>query len=241
MRAYRGRRVVRRREQRIPMPTLKTQLNNPRARREVGTMVLAAANVVDTKPVKTPLAVFKKAHVAFVKAADKVAAAEAVRDAAHASVAGCDVTQDGSVEPLVLALVLAGAPRLTPLKGLSNMTPSELKKMAAAKAAKELLRIVAAVTKRGGVTPGLKRALKGTTDAATAVQKAMVSVVPREKLYQESLAGRDALSQPWETALAYLKRAARVAEDNGATGLFAALFQRNAETPKKKKPAKPTA
>ena len=225
------------------MPTLKTQLNNPRARREVGLAVLAAAKVVDPKPVKAPLAVFTKAHAAFVSAADKVAAAEAVRDAAHAAVAEADVAQDAAVDALVLALVTAGAPRLTPLKGLSNMAPTDLKKMGTAKEAKELLRIAAAVTKRGGVTPALKRALKGATDAAAAVQRAIVSVGPREKLYQESLAGRDALSQPWETALAYLKRAVRVAEDNGATGLFATLFQRTAEAPKKKpaKPAAPTA
>lgn len=216
------------------MPTLKTQVKNPGARRVVGQAVLAAAKVVDTRPVKARLAAFAKAHQAFVTAADKVSAAEAVRDAAHAAVAEADVRQDAAVDALVLALVAAGAPRLSPLKGLSNLTPGDLKKIGTQKEAKELLRIAAVVTKAGKVTPALRRALKGATDASAAVQKAIMSVVPREKLYQESLAGRDALSQPWETALAYLKRAVQVAEDGGATGLFATLFQRTAAAPKKK-------
>jgi hypothetical protein len=218
------------------MATVSTRAHNPGARRSVGQSVLSAAATVDTKRVKARLAAFAKAHAAFVKAADKVVAAEAVRDAAHAEVAEHDVTQDVALDALVLALVGAGASRLSPLKGLSNVAPAELKKLAAAKQAKELLRITAAITKRGGLSPALKRATKAAHDAATAVLKASVSVVPREKLYQESLAARDALSQPWETALAYLKRAARVAEDDGATGLFGALFE--AAAPQKKKPAK---
>jgi hypothetical protein len=217
------------------MATLKTQVGSPGARREVGHKVLAAAKVVDVKPVKARLAAFAKAHEAFVRAGDKVSAAEAVRDAAHAAVAAADVAQDAAIDALVLALVTAGAPRLSPLKGLSNLSPSDLKGLATAKEAKELQRVVAAITKRGAGTPALRRATKAAGEAAAAVVKAIASVVPREKLYQESLAGRDALSQPWETTLAYLKRSARVAEDDGATGLFAALFERSAEAPKKKK------
>ena len=46
------------------MATLKTQVNNPGARRMVGQAVLAAAKVVDTKPVKARLAAFVRAHQA---------------------------------------------------------------------------------------------------------------------------------------------------------------------------------
>lgn len=220
------------------MPTLKTQVSSPGTRREIGQRVLAAAAVVDTKPVRAQLAAFAKAHAAFVRAADKVSAAELVRDGAHAGVAAADVAQDSAIDGLVLALVAAGAPRLSPLKGLSTYAPSDLKALATTKEAKELQRIVGLVTKQGASTPALRRATKAAGEASAAVLKTVVSVVPRERLYQESLAARDALSQPWETALAYLKRAARVADDGGAAGLFAALFQRTAEAPKKKKPAK---
>lgn len=220
------------------MATLRTQVQNPGARRTVGQSVLSAAKAVDTKRVKARLAAFAKAHAAYVKAADKVVAAEAVRDSAHAAVAQQDVAQDVAVDALVLALVGAGAPRLSPLSGLSNVAPADLKKLGTQKQARELLRITAAITKRGAASAALKKATKAAHDAATAVIKAGVSVVPREKLYQESLAARDALGQPWETALAYLKRAARVAEDDGATGLFAALFESTAAVPVKKKPAK---
>ncbi len=219
------------------MPTLRTQVGNPGARREVGQKVLSAAAVVDVKRIKVRLAAFKRAHEAFVRASDKVQAAEAVRDAAHAAVAAADVVQDSSIDVLVLALVTAGAPRLSPLKGLSTYSPSDLKSLATAKEAKELQKVVAAITKKGAAKGALRKPTKAANDAAAAVLKAIASVVPRERLYQESLAERDALSQPWETALAYLKRAVRVAEDDGATGLFAALFERTAEAPKKK-PAK---
>lgn len=212
-------------------------MHNPGARRTVGQSVLSAAKVLDTKRVKVRLAAFAKAHSAYVKAADKVLAAESVRDAAHAAVAEHDVAQDAALDALVLALVVAGAPRLSPLKGLSNVAPADLKKLAAPKQARELLRATEAITKRGGLSPALKRATKAAHDAATAVLKASVAVAPREKLYQESLAARDALGLPWETALAYLKRAARVAEDDGATGLYGALFTSAAPAPAKKKPA----
>ncbi len=45
--------------------------------------------------------------------------------------------------------------------------------------------------------------------------------------------------QPWETAFAALKQGARAAEDDGATGLFAALIVSTApaKKPAKKKPA----
>ncbi|MDB4929360.1 MAG: hypothetical protein JWM10_1844 [Myxococcaceae bacterium] len=221
------------------MATLKTQVGSPGTRKEVGHLVLAAAKVADTKRVRARLSAFAKAHGAFVKAADKVAAAEAVRDAAHAAVALADVTQDAAVDALVLALVAGGAPRLAPLKGISTYSPSDLKGLATPKEAKELQRMTSAIAKRPGLTPALKKANKAAADASAAVLRSIVSVVPRERLYQESLASRDALSQPWETAMAYLKRAAKVADDDGAAGLFATLFQRNAEAPKKKKKAQP--
>lgn len=208
------------------MATLRTQVGGPGARREVGRRVLAAAAVIDVKPVKARLAAFKKAHEAFMRASDKVQAAEAVRDAAHAAVAAADVALDAAVDGLVLALVKTGAPRPSPLKGLSAYALGDLKSLATAKEAREVQRVVAAIAKKGAAKGALRKATKAAGDAAAAVLKAIASVVPREKLYQESLAGRDALSQPWETALAYLKRAARVAEDGGATGLFAALFER---------------
>ena len=118
------------------MATLRTQVQNPGARRTVGQSVLSAARVLDTKKVKVRLAAFAKAHAAYVKAADKVVAAEAVRDAAHAAVAAQDVAQDVAVDALVLALVGAGAPRLSPLKGLSNVAPADLKKLGTQKEAK---------------------------------------------------------------------------------------------------------
>jgi hypothetical protein len=51
------------------------------------------------------------------------------------------------------------------------------------------------------------------------------------------MAGRDALEQPWETALAALKRGAKAAENDGAKGIYSALFVR----PSTKKTSKSSA
>ena len=182
------------------MATLRTQVGSPGARREVGQKVLAAAAVVDVKRVKARLAAFKRAHEAFVRAGDKVLAAEAVRDAAHAAVAAADVEQDASIDALVLALVTAGAPRLSPLKGLSTYSPSDLKSLATAKEARELQKVVAAITKKGAPKSGLRRPTKAAkasgrirrTPAVLFSQSAPVSSV---RIPQELSEGGPALNR----------------------------------------------
>lgn len=61
-----------------------------------------------------------------------------------------------------------------------------------------------------------------------------------EKARTAAMSRRDAFAQAWETGFAGLKRGARATEDEGAKGLYAALFERKA-APKKtaKKPAAP--
>lgn len=216
------------------MPTVKTDQKSVTGRKDAGDAVIAAAKTQDTKKVRAQLAAFTKAHGAYALALTKVSAAESVRDLAQRAVGEADAAQDAAIEDLARVLVSEKASRQSPLKGLTKYSVSDLKNLAVAKEAAEAQKIVAALNKREKPSKELKRVTKELAASSAAVLKAITSVTPREKLYQDTLNARDALGQPWETTLAYLKRAVRVAEDNGATGLFAALFQRTATAPKKK-------
>ncbi len=93
---------------------------------------------------------------------------------------------------------------------------------------------------RSGALTGIDE-LTAAEKAAKAVTTALAAVAPALKATDGARSRRDALVQPWETAFAALKRGARAAEDDGAKGLFAALFESTATVrkPTKKKPVAP--
>jgi hypothetical protein len=76
--------------------------------------------------------------------------------------------------------------------------------------------------------------------AANAVLNGIKPIEGLVKARDGAIRARDAKAPAWEKAFASLKRATRTAEDDGAAGLFAALFE--VEKPKAKaakaKPAK---
>src|SRR5207248_5489670 len=76
-----------------------------------------------------------------------------------------------------------------------------------------------------------KSAAKKLAAAATAVKKALAPVDGLRKKKNAALTQRDALGQSWQTAFAKLKNATRTAEDDGAHGLFEAIFRDDAPAP----------
>jgi hypothetical protein len=91
---------------------------------------------------------------------------------------------------------------------------------------------------RKGLSSGTYAKAKAAGKAAGNVLVEMKPVAKLEKACADARSARDALTLSWETAFAALKRAARAAEDDGAKGLFGALFER---APKAKKNGKKTA
>ncbi len=221
------------------MPVLTA--NSHEGRVAAGDSLLAAATTSDTSRVKARLTTFTSAHRTLVKAQEALDAAELTLSARRATVAERDVDQDDSVDAVASALVGDGLPRVNPFKGLSTHAPTQLKKLGYAAEAKAVTALVGKARKRKDLSPKTLAKLTAAEKAAKAVTTALAAVEPALNATAGARSRRDALVQPWETAFAALKRGARAAEDDGATGLFAALFESTAPArkPAKKKPAAP--
>jgi hypothetical protein len=127
---------------------------------------------------------------------------------------------------LANALPADGLPRLNPFKTLGAPAPAVLCAMGYEAEAKTALALVAALQKRKGLSQASLAAAKTLAAAAKKVQQTLAPIAKLTKARTDAMSARDALDQAWETAFAALKRAARAAEDDGAKGLHAALFER---------------
>jgi hypothetical protein len=211
--------------------------NNPGSRVEVGDAILEAAKKTNTKAIAPRIAAFKKIHAAYLKANEQVRKADGALKAQQEKVAEADVDQDAAVQSLASALAGEGLPRTNPFKPLGFASPSAISQMAYAKQAAAVGELAAAAENRKGAGAASKKAAATARAAAKRVLTAIKPVERLEKDRSNAMAGRDALEQPWETALAALKRGAKAAEDDGAKGIYNALFVRASA----KKNAKPSA
>lgn len=209
------------------------------ARLAAGDALIAATATVNTRPIAARLTAFTRAHAALRKATDALSAAESKLIAAQQKVAEADADQDLAVDALANALVTLGQPRTRPFEGLSKLAPSRVRQLGYDAEAKALTAIVAKVRKRKGLTPAVNTACREAARSAQAVLDALDPVAAIAAQVDDARTKRDALTQPWETALATLKRVTRVAEDDGAKGLFDALFRATA-APKKPRAKKAT-
>lgn len=217
-------------------------LQNPMSasgRVESGDAVLAAVKSVNASAIKQRVANFEKAHRAFSAAEKSVRAAEEKLRAQQAVVGEADAAQDEAVDALANALVGEGEARTNPFKQAGFMAPSRLVKIGFAEEAKQVHRLVAAVRKRKGLTAATVKAAKGADDAATKVENSLKPIAALLAARTTAMARRDALAPAWDAAFATLKRAARLAEDDGVK-VFSALFESTSKPKKKAKPA-PTA
>lgn len=212
---------------------------NPQSRIDVGESVIERAKSTSTKPVRKQFAAFTALHRAYKAKAVAADTAEAKAVAAEEKVAEADVDQDAAVDALATARAGEGAARTKPFADLGFDSPTAIKETGYAAEAKLVKKLAAAAAKKGRAAT--KSAARNADRAATAVESALKAVPPLKKAAAAARAQRDALSQSWLTALARLKRATRTAEDDGARGLFAALFEvaAPARKPKTKKAAAP--
>lgn len=221
------------------MPVLITHSHT--ARLAAGDALIAATGTVNTRPISAKLTAFARAHTSLRKATDALGVVEAKLIAAQQKVAEADADQDLAVDALANALVTIGQPRTRPFEGLSPLAPSRVRQLGYDAEAQALAKIVAKVRKRKGLTPAVTAACKEAARSAQAVLDALDPIATIAAQVDDARTKRDALTQPWETALAALKRATRVAEDDGAKGLFDALFRATAapKKPRAKRAAQP--
>lgn len=207
-----------------------------------GNTVIERAKTTDTKAVKARLASFTRAHAALVKAQSEVDAFEAEGEAILVLIVDADADQDTAVEGIADARVADGQLRSQPFKGLGVGSPSDVRRTPYAAEAKLIGKLSTALRKRK-----LSVATKGALVAAEKAAAAVLKFIKLNEKNQEKLSAardrRDALALPWQSTFSALKRAARTAEDDGATGLFDALFSDTdkpaAKKPRKAKPAAP--
>lgn len=215
--------------------------NSPGTRIAAGNSVVEAAKSVETKPVAGRLAGFKKVHTSYSAADAGVKKTGEALQKQQAKVAEADVTQDGAVVDLAVALPADGLPRLNPFKPFGAPAPATLQGLGYAEEAKVVLALETAVLKHKNISKGSITAAKAAGKAARRVQAELKAIPKLEKARTDAMTRRDAQAQAWETAFAGLKRAARSAEDDGAKGLYGALFGRAKAAPKRnKKAAEPT-
>jgi len=206
---------------------------NPSSRIAAGNDLLARAGNTSGKSVGPKLAAFKKVHTTYLAAEKAVMQTTAVETTALQAVANADVAQDAAVEALAGALIGAGGDRRNPFKAFGFESPSAIEQLGYAAEAKRVKQLVTALPTASPAP--VKNAAKKLLASAGAVEKAIAASAKPTAARTQALSARHALDQGWETAYAGVKNAARVAEDDGAKGLFASLFGTAKARPKKKK------
>jgi hypothetical protein len=223
------------------MATLQPRLS-PGSRLEAGRHVIERASGVSTKPIKTRFDAFKKSFTQFEAAETNVGKAAQALQAADSHVAELDAIQDEAVIALAAAMAGDGAPRVNPFKPLGFPAPTNIVDLAYEKEVELVTRLAKAAARGKSAGKGTKAAAAKLEKAAAAVKSALAPAAKARVAYTATIAKREAIGIDLDRAFAKLKRAARVAEDDGAEGLFDALFKVEARTPKKKKTAsKPAA
>lgn len=195
------------------------------SRRVVGAALLEAASALDTRSIAVKLAQFRKAQQNLAKAEDALAAAEARLIDAQRDVAEFDNDQDAAVAALASSLIAVGQPRINPFRKLSKYAPARMQEIGYGEEAKALLELSGKTRRLAGATPELHAAAREADRSARALLAAIVVAERAAERVTAARERRDALGQPWETALATLRRAARAMDQNGSPGFFDALFK----------------
>jgi hypothetical protein len=211
--------------------------DSPGQRIKAGSTVLDRSKSVDVRPVKKKLDAlravqkdYEAAHTAAGKAVAALVAQERV-------LGGLDEAQDASIETWAAARVGAGAKRTQPFGDIGGPAPSNIQRMDTLKEAALIGKLAAKDKKHSDAR--VKKTAAAADAAAKAVIAATKPIAGLARARNAAIAARDAIGPRWEKAFSALKRAARAAEDDGATGLFVALFDAPSRAPKKKAPPAP--
>jgi hypothetical protein len=196
----------------------------PGERLQLGAAILANARVVDTAPVKRRLQGFATAHRNYVAIQNKIQAVDADLHGAMAKAARRGKELDAAVEALALALAIDGHPRAKPFAALGGAAPSDVRQVANQEKPQTVHRLAEAALSSRAAGRTTCEAARAADQAADKLQAAQAAIGPLKATLGELRRQRQTLGQPWNRALAALRREARSAEDDGAVGLYRALF-----------------
>ncbi len=198
--------------------------NSPKKRIQLGTSVLSAARVVDTRPIQERLERFERVHGEYVEAQQKVEAAKSGLRAAKARVSTCGTRQEKAVETLARSLVNDGQPRANPFEAFGAPAPSVVSKPPAVTAAKAVHQLVTAVRAHETGSKKTIEAVRAAEEAARNVEHAAVALEKAEDDVRAATRMRDAVGESWESAFAALKRLASAVAEEGAPDVYVKLF-----------------
>jgi hypothetical protein len=220
---------------------LKKAAKSPAMRLDMGAAILAAAQTNNTHSVKRRLDTFTAVHRRYASAQRQVQSIDEQTQAAQNRLAATDTAQDGAVEALARALVTDGQPRSNPFTAFGAVSPCAVKRLWAGDEAKAIHQLVAVVRGHPGASQATLAAAAAADKSARAVEAVVAQLGQLEQASRRARQRRDGINDTWDTALAALKRGARAAVDDGAPGLYAALFGRvTRPTRKKPQPAPPS-
>jgi len=177
------------------------------------------------------VAALERAQRDYVAAHAKVQAAEGRLAAAQVHLGELDVDLDAAIDAVARTLVLDGKLRANPFTGLSSRSPSALTALPVADKAAEVHLLVTAVRHIKGVSKLAIAAAQAADKAAQAVERGVTDIQARQADIRAARHTRDVCAQIWAAAVGALKRGARAASDDGAAGLYAALFERAPGSP----------
>ena len=207
---------------------------SPSKRLKTGATILAAAQVVDTKPVQDRFDAFAKAHRSYCDAQSKVDAADAALRTAQTQLVQLDAEQDSAVEALALCLIHEGQPREKPFAAFSADAPGRIKAMTFAEEAQAIHTLVANVQRDTSLSPAALAAAQRAEQAAANLETALAPLAALRNTLSAARELRDTLAPTWDAALGVLRRGVAAASDDGAPGLSTALFGRRSRAAKKK-------
>lgn len=216
-----------------------TVRNNRAGRLDTGAAILAAAQLVDVTLVKARLGTFADAQRCYAEAQQHVDAAGAALREGQIRLARRDAEQDEAVEGLARVLVNGGQPRTNPFAAFGTAAPSVVKHMSSEAKTQAVHQLVAAVQREKPIAKATLHAAQAADQSAERLTAALLAVEKLEQAVNNVRHARDGIEQTWQTALAALKRGARAAADDGAPGLYMALFGHTTRSHKKTAPPAP--
>ena len=196
---------------------------NPTGRIEGGDAIIAAAETVDTAPIKARFGRFAKVHANYAAAEKAVRAAYEKQRLAEEKVGASDARQEAAIDDLARALIGAGADKVNPFRAQGGEAPSRIKEQSP-ETRQETVKALIAKVEGSGAGKEVLAASAALGKAAVAVVAAQEAVAPLEEAHRKAKHRREALARPWEAELSKLKNAARTADDDHGTDLFATLF-----------------
>lgn len=206
-------------------------------RLKIGAAVLAGAEAVDTTLVAARLGAFTDQHRGYLETERTVDAAEARLETERLKLAQLGAAHDEAVEKLACSLANDGQPRTNPFEDFGVESPSHIKRMPPAEAARAVRTLLATL----GRTPNLSAATREAGERVDQMtQLVEAALPPYQTALDELRAARrisDVVGRKYDDTVSALRRAARAAADDGADDLYPALFPNQPRAAKKAKTA----